>query len=213
MTKKLTAEEQRRRREAIASDDARFEALLEAAFKVDAPMARPEPAACPPRSRWPAAVAVAATVVLAAGAWFGLRGEAPLPALSPLAPDIVAHIQHEPKALVVTARTVAPRDLEGVLQRGGASINGPVGQVSYAKLCPFRGRMVAHFVVQGARGPVTVMLLPDEEIAEATPINESGFSGTIVPVEGGGSVAIVGQPDEDLEEIRDRLLEAVTWRL
>jgi hypothetical protein len=212
MTKKLTTEE-RKRREAIATDDARFDALLEAAFKVGAPNGRPETAPRRLRPRWAAITAVAATVVLAAGAWLGLRGESPVEALSPLAPDIIAHIRHEPKALVVTARTVPPGELDRVLQRGGASIAAPVGQVSYAKLCPFRGKMVAHFVVQGEHGPVTVMLLPDEDVAEASWIRESGFSGTIVPVEGGGSVAIVGQPEEDLEEIRDRLLEAVTWRL
>lgn len=208
MTTKLTPEE-RRRREAIVADDARFEALLEAAFKVDAPKARPVDS----RPRWPAVFAIAATLVLAAGAWFGLRTDPPGFDVSPLAPDIVAHIHHEPKALVVTARTVPAAELEGVLRRGRASLSGPVGQVSYAKLCPFRGQMVAHFVVQGERGPVTVMLLPDEHVTEATPIDESGFKGTVVPLESGGSVAIVGQPDEDLEAIRDRLLEAVRWSL
>jgi hypothetical protein len=212
MTKQLTTEE-RKRREAIATDDARFDALLAAAFKVGAPKARPESAPKRLRPRWPAATAVAATMVLATGAWFALRGESPVAGVSPLAPDIIAHIHHEPKALVVTARTVPPGELDRVLQRGGARIAGPLGQVSYAKLCPFRGKMVAHFVVQGEHGPVTVMLLPDEDVAEVTRIEERGFSGTIVPVEGGGSVAIVGQPEENLEEIRDRLLEAVTWRL
>jgi hypothetical protein len=212
MTDKLTNEE-RARREAIVSDEARFEALLGRAFKVDPRPARPLPTVIAARSRWPAAVAVAATMVLAAGAWFGLRTEAPPAGVSPLSPAIIAHINHEPRALAVTARTVPPAQLEGVLQRGRASITGPIGQVSYAKLCPFRGQMVAHFVVQGEHGPVTVMLLPDEHVEETTPIDESGFRGTVVPVEGGGSVAIVGQPDEDLEEIRDRLLRAVAWRL
>ncbi|MFU8821710.1 MAG: DUF3379 family protein [Gammaproteobacteria bacterium] len=208
MTTKLTPEE-RRRREAIVVDDARFEALLEAAFKVDAPQARPVHA----RPRWPAVFAIAATLVLAAGAWLGLRTDTPGFDVSPLAPDIVAHIQHEPKAMVVTARTVPATHFEGVLQGGRASLSNPVGQVSYARLCPFRGQMVAHFVVQGEHGPVTVMLLPDEHVTAATAIDERGFKGTVVPVESGGSVAIVGQPDEDLEEIRDRLLEAVRWNL
>ena len=206
MKTKLTAEE-RARRQAIVSDEARFEALLEAAFKVDPP--KPRRAA----PRWPAVFAVAATLVLAAGAWLGLRTDAPSYDVSPLSPDIIAHIHHEPKALVVTARTVSEAELAGVLQRGRASLAGPVGQVSYAKLCPFRGQMVAHFVVQGERGPVTVMLLPDEDVAAATSIDEGGFKGTVVPIEGGGSVAIVGQPDEDLEEIRNRLLDAVSWKL
>jgi len=209
MTTKLTPEE-RRRREAIAADDARFDALLESALRIDVPGAR---GARPPGRRWPAAVAIAATLVLAAGAWLGLRTEAPVYSVSPLAPDIIAHIHHEPKALVVTARTLPQAELDGVLRRGRASLAGPVGQVSYAKLCPFRGQMVAHFVVQGEQGPVTVMLLPDEHLTEATPIDQSGFKGTIVPIEGGGSIAIVGQPEEELEDIRDRLLRAVRWNL
>lgn len=206
MTTKLTAEE-RRRREAIVADDTRFDELLAAAFRVHPPAARPVP------RRWPAAVAIAATLVLAAGAWLGLRTEAPTYDPSPLAPEIIAHMHHEPNALVVTARTVPQAEFDSVLHRGRAGLAGPVGQVSYAKLCPFRGRMVAHFVVQGERGPVTVLLLPEEHVARTTPIDEGGFKGTVVPIEGGGSVAVVGEPDEDLEVIRDRLVSAIRWKL
>lgn len=204
-------EEERRRREAIVADDAQFDALLETAFRV------PVPPAAPPRRRsgghWPALAAIAATLVLAAGAWFGLHTAGPGSNVSRLAPEIIAHIHHEPAALVVSARTVPDAEFGAVLSRGGATLHGPVGQVSYAKLCPFRGQTVAHFVVQGERGPVTVMLLPDEDISAAATIDEDGFKGTIVPIDGGGSMAVVGQPDEDLEVIRDRLLQAVRWRL
>lgn len=210
MMNRLT-EEERRRREAIVADDAQFEALLETAFRVSAPPAAPT------RRRsgghWPALVAIAATMVLAAGAWFGLRTTGPVSNTSQLAPEIIAHIHHEPAALVVSARRVPDAEFGAVLSRGGATLQGPVGQVSYAKLCPFRGQMVAHFVVQGERGPVTVMLLPDEEISAPAAIDEDGFKGTIVPIDGGGSIAVVGQPDEDLEVIRNRLLQAVRWKL
>lgn len=210
MKTKLTPAE-RQARAAIAADDARFDALLEAAFKVKAPAVG---VGTPPRrARWPAMVALAASLVLAAGAWFGLRTELSRQDVSPLAPEIIAHIRHEPAALVVTASTVSREAFEGVLRGGRAALAGPVGQVSYAKLCPFRGRMVAHFVVQGEHGPVTVMLLPEEDVAAPTAIEEDGFMGTLVPVEGGGSVAIVGEPDEPLEEIRDRLLQAVRWSI
>lgn len=209
MNRQLTAEE-RARRAAIVADDARFEALLETAFRV-APVELRTTRAM--RRRWPAAAAIAAGLVLAAGAWLGLRTEAPTFGTSPLAPEIIAHIHHEPRALAVTARTVPQARFDEVLQRGRASLTGPIGQVSYARLCPFRGRQVAHFVVQGARGPVTVMLLPEESVPAAMQIDESGFKGTVMPMEDGGSVVVVGEPDEDLEEIRDRLQQAVRWRI
>lgn len=209
MTTRMTPEE-RRRREAIVADEARFEALLEAAFRVAPGEVRPVRRT---RRSWPAAAAIAATLVLAAGAWLGLRTEFQSPGTSPLAPEIIAHIRHEPGALVVTAGTVPQARVDEVLRRGRASLAGPIGDVSYARLCPFRGQTVAHFVVQGAQGPVTVMLLPEESVATATQIDEDGFKGTIMPIEDGGSVVIVGRPDEDLEVIRDRLLQAVRWRI
>lgn len=210
MRTRLTPEE-RQARAAIVADEARFEALLEAAFRVKAPAAAS--GMRPRRARWPTVLALAASLVLAAGAWFGLRTELPQHDVSPLAPEVIAHIRHEPASLVVTASTVSREEFENVLRGGRATLAAPVGRVSYAKLCPFRGRMVAHFVVQGERGPVTVMLLPDEDVAAPTPIDEDGFMGTLVPVEGGGSVAIVGEPDEPMESIRDRLLQAVRWSI
>jgi hypothetical protein len=206
MNTKPTAGE-RRRREEIVHDERQFEAMLSDAFRIGSPAARST------RSRWPAVAAIAATLVLAAGAWLGLRTEPRSYDSSPLPTEVIAHIHHEPRALATSARTVPEDEFDGVLRRGGASLAAPVGQVTYAKLCPFRGRMVAHFVVQGERGPVTVLLLPDEHVTAALPIDEDGFKGTVVPLESGGSFAIVGQPDEDLEVIRARLAKAVRWSL
>lgn len=200
----LTPEEQARRA-AIVADEGRFEALLEAALRVDPPRlhGRRGPASLP--------VAAAAALVLAAAAWIGLRIQAP--EAGSLGAELVAHILHEPQSLAATAESAPAARVDAMLQRAGATLGRPVGLVSYAALCPFRGRLVAHFVVQGERSPVTVMLLPDEHVATAMPVREGDFVGTVVPIEGGGSVAIVGQPDEDLEQIRDRVVEAVRWRL
>lgn len=207
----LTAEE-RRRREALLADERRFDALLEAALRVPVDASAGGQASAAPRPRWPAFAAVAASVVLAAALWLGLQGRTPTD-VSPLGAEIIAHILHEPAALAVTAGTVPAPEFDTVLRQGRAVLAEPLGPVSYAKLCPFRGEMVAHFVVPGEQGPVTVLLLPHENVAGPTPIDEEGFTGTIVPLEGGGSVAIVGTPDEDLDMIRDRLLQAVRWKL
>jgi hypothetical protein len=206
--------EERRRREALLADEQRFDALLQAALQVPVEVSAGGQAAIAPRPRprWPAFAALAASMVLAAALWFGLQGRTPAD-VSPLGAEIIAHILHEPAALVVTAGTVPAAEFDEVLRRGRAGLAQPVGAVSYAKLCPFRGELVAHFVVQGEKGPVTVMLLPHENVTEPTAIDEAGFVGTIVPLEGGGSAAIVGTPDENIQIIRDRLQQAVRWRL
>lgn len=199
--------EERRRREQIVADEEQFEALLAAALRA-APPVRPRR-----RVRWRPVAAVAATLLVAAGAWLGLRMQVPTAPDSVLGAEVIAHIHHEPHALAVTADRAPEADIERVLRRAGARFAQPVERVSYARLCPFRGRLVAHFVVQGERGPVTVLLLPEEHLTRPTPVRNEEFSGTLVPLEGGGSIAIVGQPDEDLQEIRDRFAEAVRWQL
>jgi len=206
--------EERRRRAALLADDHRFDALLEAALRVPAEAGPGGESAPSPRRRprWPALAAIAASMVLVAGLWLGLQGRAPTD-VSPLGAEIIAHILHEPAALTVAAGTVPAREFDEVLRRGRAGLTQPVGPVTYARLCPFRGEQVAHFVVPGEKGPVTVMLLPHENVAEPTPIAEEGFTGTIVPLAEGGSIAIVGTPDEDIDIIRDRLQQAVRWRL
>jgi hypothetical protein len=86
-------------------------------------------------------------------------------------------------------------------------------KVTYVKLCPFRGEMVAHFALSGKNGPVTVLLLPNEQVSEPMVVDEEGFQGTIAPLSIGGSIAVVGEPGEDIQDIQTRVADAVRWRL
>lgn len=197
-----------------AMDEARFEALLARALEVDVPPApqRAAPAAAPARRsrlpRWAGLAAGAAGV----GLLVLLQFRPPAPTGS-LPGDVVAHIHHEPGALARTGAAVSSGRFDEVMRAAGVAMAPPVGTVSYVKLCPFRGEMVAHFVLQGRAGPITVLLLPDEEVAEPVPVDEDGFRGTIAPLAVGGSIAIVGEPGEDLKEIQTRIADAVRWRL
>ncbi|MEJ2515444.1 MAG: DUF3379 family protein [Gammaproteobacteria bacterium] len=194
----------RAERARIAADAAAFEALLARA----AQLPRQAPATRRPRGHrhW-VQFGLAASLVLATALWFGLREPASLPEA------VIAHVHHEPEALAPARNPVNGADLEQVLRQAGAEFVRPVGTVTYVKLCPFRGEMVAHFVVQGRRGPVTVLLLPEENISTPAPIREDGFVGTLVPLEIGGSIAVVGEPEESLETIRDALVAALRWRV
>jgi hypothetical protein len=195
------------------ADADRFERLLERALRIDVPEHRTvaEPSRAAPAWRhW----ALAAAVVLAVGLTFTALRDAAFFGSADLASDVMAHVHHEPAALVRTTEAVSVDDMDRVLQAAGARLPRLGDPVTYIKLCPFRGHMVAHLAVQGRHGPVTVLLLPDENIDAPMPIEEDGFVGTIVPLETvGGSLAVVGEHAGDIDAIKDQVADAVRWRL
>jgi hypothetical protein len=202
---KTTDADNRARRAALAADDEAFEALLARAARLERrPVSRAR--GLPGSRRW-VRFGAAAALVIATALWLGVPEPSELPAA------VMAHVRHEPASLVRTEQSVPAPRIDEVLRQAGAELARPVGLVTYVKLCPFRGRMVAHFVVQGEQGPVTVLLLPEENVVRTTPVREDGFVGTLVPLEIGGSIAIVGEPRESLDAIRDRLVSAVRWQL
>ena len=67
-----------------------------------------------------------------------------------------------------------------------------------------------HLVIQGERGPVTLLLMPEERVAAPESFTGESIKGVILPV-GSGSIALFGAPDEALERIEQRVLDSVTW--
>ncbi len=200
----------------MARPYAEFEALLSRALRIEVPEAASRRMAAPRYGQW-RWMAVAAGVLLAVGIsvrWLQDYGYLPT---GNLASDVVAHIHHEPAAVripVVPEGDAVPEpDVDAVVLAGGARLEHLQPMVRYAKLCPFRGETVAHLVVQGEAGPVTVLLLPHERVDHPVPVDEDGFVGTIAPLEIGGSIAVVGQPGESLVEIQREVAAAVRWRL
>jgi hypothetical protein len=194
-----------------SGSDKRFEALIERALRIDVPgpVARVEPRKLP---RWPF-IAVAASLLLAAGMLVNSLYEARYFGGDDLATDVIAHVLHEPELLVPTDAPADGAEFDQILREAGARFSVAPAAVSFVRLCPFRGHMVAHFVVRASHGPVTVLLLPNEEVDARTPLNEQGFIGTIVPLDAGGSIAVVGEADEDIEEVRTQVAGALRWRL
>jgi hypothetical protein len=156
------------------------------------------------RPRWMAlAASIVAGVLVGSLLWIGGPQET-------LAGQLLAHLDHEPEALVVTTQAADPQRLERVLERGGVRLRPGVGTVSYANSCWFRSRWVPHLVVQAERGPVTVMVLRHEHASRPIRFAEGGISGTVLPA-GPGSVAVIGADDADLGEVARRMLAAVEW--
>ena len=92
-----------------------------------------------------------------------------------------------------------------------ANVSHDAGLITYAQSCEINGNKVPHLVIQGERGPVTIILLPDEKVDEVTPLEGERFNGVLVPV-GDGSIAIIGEDDPDnLKRIEQSFASSVTW--
>jgi len=156
----------------------------------------------------PVWLAVAATVVVAA--FLGVRFVGNGPDYDSLANEVLAHLDHEPYALRVSDEPITDRRLTSVVASDVAQMDHSAGLITYAQTCIINGREVPHLVIQGERGPVTILLMPDEMIKEAVPLRDEFFEGAILPV-GDGSIAIIGGHDEELEKIEQSVMNSVTW--
>lgn len=163
-----------------------------------------------PRRRWsaPAILAVAATVVLAA--FIGLRMLDTDPQYESLSDELLAHLEHEPYALRVTDVPVSGSRLASVVPANVADMDHSAGLITYAQSCVIRGREVPHLVIQGERGPVTLLLLPHEKVSAPESFAGEGIKGIILPV-GDGSIALFGDREEALDRIGKEVLDSVTW--
>lgn len=158
----------------------------------------------------PVWLGIAASFAIAAV--FGARFLAPDAVYPSLEAELLAHLDHEPKALTVTSTPVSERTLLNVVSRSGAELDANVGLVTYARSCVINGKTVPHLVIQGKLGPITLLLLPDEMVDGAVPVSGEGINGVILPV-GKGSIAIIGERDENLSEIEKQVVDSVTFSI
>jgi hypothetical protein len=147
-------------------------------------------------------------LVVAAGVWLTLPQRS-------LAAAVVAHMAGEPDAWQLTDVPVPDADLNEVLKDSRLRLKPAAGVVSYASSCSFRGHKVPHLVVQTQSGPVTVMVLVHEAVRNPKQFDEQGYRGTIVPVPGHGSIAVLmrdaGSRSGDVERIAARVSDSIVW--
>ena len=152
---------------------------------------------------------VAATVALAAFIAFRYGPGDNTQQMS-LADEVLAHVNHEPAALLPTNVKVPDEHLHEVVPANIASLDHSAGLITYAETCPIGGYDAPHLVIQGQHGPITIMLLPNQKIPAAISLNNVNSRGVILPV-GDGSIAIVGSREEKLDAVQKQILQSVTW--
>ncbi len=193
----------------------KFDARIERALRVAMPAAAEVlPFASKSQSftgarRW---LAIAASVLLgvaiAGGIWLTLPQRS-------LAAAVVAHMAGEPDAWQRTDIAVDAPALQDVLKNSNLRLNSNAGIVSYASSCPFRGHRVPHLVVQTPKGPVTVMVLVHEPLRKSMQFDEQGYRGTLVPVPGHGSLAVLmqdsGISSAEIARIAAQVDDSIVW--
>ena len=208
--------------EAFRDDMRALDGLISQALTIDVPeMTVPElpeldtgnvaqmPVRNKPRFTTPAWIGIAASVALVAV--IGVRTMTPTTYPS-LAAEVLAHLDHEPQALVPTGVAVEERRLDQVVSKNGVELDRDVGLVTYARTCVINGKSVPHLVIKGESGPVTLLLMPDENVNSAVPLEGESINGVILPV-GDGSIAIIGEREEDLSKIEKQVVDSVTWSI
>ena len=121
----------------------------------------------------------------------------------PLDHAVVAHIEGE-RSHLADRRDLSPDEVNQVLAPLGISVTTGVGRVHYAGTCPIRKHLGAHLVLEGEKGPVTVLFMPGEPVGRRQMFQDGKYRGIIVP-SAEGSIAMVGQPGEALDAVERRL--------
>ncbi len=154
--------------------------------------------------------AIAASTALAAVLGFRMLG--PGIEYDSLAAEVLAHVEHEPHSMQITDVSVDDGRLQRVLADRVERFEPEGALITYAQSCVINGKTVPHLVIQGEQGPVMILLMPEEKVASAIPLEDEDSRGVILPV-GDGSIAIVGGRNERLEPIESALKNSVLWSI
>lgn len=128
-----------------------------------------------------------------------------------LAEQVFEHVGPELFAMQPASTPVPDARLGAVVPAALATMDRDIGLVSYARSCEINGRIVPHLVVQGERGPVTILLLPEEKLDGAVTLRRDGLDVVVFPVGEGGSVALIGRGEASIEAVRERAQRGISW--
>lgn len=150
------------------------------------------------------AASMVAAVGLASSAAYLLNRQ------DPLAKEIFTLIDYADYAMQSKV-PLGDQPVARAVSRAGLKLEGRLDRVTFAGNCLLQQKIAGHLVIQGEKGPVTVFLIPELQIADRTTIRNDKLHGIVVPV-GEGAVAVVGPPEEPLSDLVNRITAAVRWR-
>lgn len=126
-----------------------------------------------------------------------------------LAHDVVAHVEHEPYSWIST-QPVPSTTVAKTLAKAGVALDMSSKDVMYARCCPFHGHLVPHLVVSTVRGPMTVLILSQENVKQPARFHEDGMTGVITPASR-GSIAVLARGNDNVDALAQQVQKSVRW--
>ena len=158
--------------------------------------------------QWLAAAAMTLLVIGLTG-WLGFQWTNQQSRVSNLQTAVLNHITDELDHLHED-NNIQMADISNLLAPFGGRLNGDPGLINYLGRCNIRKQAGIHLVVPGHKGSVTVLLMPGEYVDAAMDISSARFTGRIIPTDY-GSIAVVGEHGEALDNISDNIIRNIRW--
>ena len=149
-----------------------------------------------------ASMVAAVGLAVSAGYVFSLQ--------DPLAREIFTLIDYADYAMK-PKEPLDERPIARAVSRAGLKLEGRLEKVTFAGNCLLQQKIAGHLVIQGQKAPITVFLIREIALDSETRIRSESLRGVVVPVNG-GAVAVIGAPDEQLDDLVERITAAVRWR-
>jgi Protein of unknown function (DUF3379) len=126
-----------------------------------------------------------------------------------LAREVVAHVQEEPDSWLARQHVDA-QSIDSALRGAGVKLDITSDRISYAQSCWFHGHYVPHLVVQTAQGPVTVLILRNQNVSARRTFHEQGMRGVLVPAPQ-GSIAVLTRDGANIDAAAAQMQQEVRW--
>ncbi len=156
------------------------------------------------RKRWQFS-AIASSLFLLLGLVFILMP----PASMTLQQEVFAHIYDELNHLGEQGNRSLGQ-ANALLADIDVSMTRKIARINYLGSCEIARKKGIHMVLQGDLGPITVLMLPDISVDSQQIIRDGRFHGLITPEEQ-GSIVVVGEKGESLQQLQDKLKQTLRW--
>ncbi len=151
---------------------------------------------------------IAASVLLVLGVFFYIFQ--PISEVN-LEHEVLAHIYEELDHLI-EQQDKKTLDINQALAQHGGEFIGDIGKINYLGSCDIANKKGIHVILAGTHGSITVLMLPDVSINKEKMVSDNRFHGSIIPT-GSGSIAIIGEKNESLNEVKQTIKQKLSWAI